>query len=586
MKTDTGIIESAFSFLDEIIQNLGEHSNTFLITDPGGVLMHSFGNDALLKPFCSRGALWSENSMGYNAISASIKTQSLTLVCCQEHTNSRLHPYFSIAAPFGGEGAAIKGYLGFLSTNLTGLNMAKGMLNACVRFIDSHYKIRHTLQDLENRIRIEDAIIKSIYDGFLVLTPDGTITHANHKAACWLETSIDDLIGRKLSEFVLSPLYVMEVFKTGKPMINRELFVKLRNNKTLHIYKTAVPVHDEQGKVIAAINLNREIKEVRSLVTQMVGAKASFFFEDIIYRSQKMAEALRMAESAARSPLPVLIQGESGTGKELFAHAIHNASMRSNGPFVIIDCASIPHELVESELFGYVEGSFTGARKGGRPGKFELANGGTVFLDEIGEMPLDIQAKFLRVLQGQSIMRVGGSENIPINIRVIAATNRNLKAEVQKKNFREDLYYRLNVLTIEIPPLRNRPEDIEVLAKFFLNKYQEKLEKKGISFSREAMDLLMRHNWPGNVRELENMVARAVNLCSGVIKPEHLSIAEAAAATSSPISNPHCLSYEEMEKQHIMMALKASNGNRTKAAKMLGIARSTLYSKIKQFSIA
>jgi len=582
MKKEHEITVSALAFLRDIIKDLGRYCYVFMIMDPDGVINYSFSNIKNLEQYYSPGISWAEAQMGYNAVSAAMKSKGLVCVSCNEHTNPSLQRHFSIAAPFYDEEAKIRGYLAFLSTEMAGLNMARGMINACVRFIESQHKVNNALYKLERKAKFEDAIIKSIYDGFLVIAPDGTITHANHKAASWLEKSIDELIGRKLSEFVLSPLYIMEVFETGQPMINRELFVKL-HNKTLHIYKTAVPVHDEQGRVVAAINLNREIKEVRNLVNQMVGAKASFFFEDIIYQSDQMANTVKMAQAAARGPLSVLIQGESGTGKELFAHAIHNASVRSNGPFVIIDCASIPHELVESELFGYVEGSFTGARKGGRTGKFELANGGTIFLDEIGEMPPDIQAKFLRVLQGHSITRVGGTENIPINIRVIAATNRDLKEEVQKRNFREDLYYRLNVLTIEIPPLRTRPEDIEMLAAFFLRKYEEKLGKKNVSFSVEAVELLMQYHWPGNVRELENTVVRAINLCENVILPEHLSISK--NFVSFMPESPKCVSYEEMERHTILEALKINNGNRTKAARMLGIARSTLYSKMKYFNL-
>jgi PAS domain S-box-containing protein len=521
--------------------------------------------------------------MGHNAVSLAMKSRRLAYVHKKEHTNPFLQQHFSIAAPFYNEEPKIEGYLAFLSTESVDVNMTIGMFNASIKFIESQYKVNSALEKLEKEAKIEDAIIKSIYDGFLVLSPDGTITHANHKAASWLGKSIEELIGRKLSEFVLSPLHVMEVFKTGRPMIDKELFVKL-HNKTLHIYKTAVPVHDEQGRVVAAINLNKEIKEVRNLVNQMVGAKASFFFKDIIYKSKQMAETVKIAEDAARCPLSVLIQGESGTGKELFAHAIHNASVRKNGPFIIIDCASIPHELVESELFGFVEGSFTGARKGGRTGKFELANGGTIFLDEIGEMPLDSQAKFLRVLQGHSITRVGGTESIPINIRVIAATNRDLKEEVKKKNFREDLYYRLNVLTIEIPPLRIRIEDVEELVQFVLRKYEEKLGKKDVSFSKEAMEILKQYHWPGNVRELENTVVRAINLCEKVILPEHVSINN-SFASFRPVAVPKCMSYRELEKQNIIDTLKINNGNRAKTAKMLGIARSTLYSKIKYFNM-
>lgn len=579
-------IESALEFLKEILLDLKDCDYIFLITDLSGIVKYSLSNLAALPAYFQIGTSWSKENIGHTALSLAIKEKKLTHVHCKDHTNPLLKSHFSFAAPFhDGRGKTI-GYLVFLGNRAERTDLIRSMLNACVRSIESQIQVQSALKNLEIKNQYEDAIIKSIHDGFLVLKPDCVITHANNKAASLLGVEINKLIGSQLSDIVQSELKVKKVFETGQAIIDEETFVKLPD-KIVHIIKTAVPIYDEEGKVSAVIDNFKEIKEVRNLVNQMVGAKASFTFEHIIYKSKEMAETIRLAQSAAKGPLSVLIQGESGTGKELIAHSIHNESTRRNGPFVIIDCASIPRELVESELFGYMEGSFTGARKGGRLGKFELANGGTIFLDEIGEIPLELQAKFLRVLQSHSITRVGGSQSLPVNIRVIAATNRNVEEEVRAGNFREDLFYRLNVLTVNIPSLRTRKEDILVLAQYFLKKYETKLNKKNMQLSPEAIQLLEEYDWPGNVRELENAIVRAVNLSEGLILPRHLPMTLHKGALDRPgiVSIAQQLSYEEMERRTIIEALKSCKGNRVKTARVLGIARSTLYKKMDSFSL-
>jgi transcriptional regulator with PAS, ATPase and Fis domain len=281
--------------------------------------------------------------------------------------------------------------------------------------------------------------------------------------------------------------------------------------------------------------------------------------------------------------------GESGTGKEIVAQAIHNASSRKSGPFLGINCAALPRGLIESELFGYTEGAFTGAKKGGNPGKFELADGGTLFLDEIGEMPLDVQAILLRVLQENSIVRIGGREIIPINVRIIAATNKNLLDQVKMGHFRNDLFYRLNVLTITIPPLRERSEDITILSYHFLDKVNQRLGKNVSVISDEVLRLFYNYNWPGNARELQNIIERSVNITNGnTVLPSSLpdyvlNTAKLSNGNYVPLSD--LLSISEYEKQLIVSLLHKHQGNRAKVAKHLGISRSTLYRKFKEYNI-
>ena len=453
---------------------------------------------------------------------------------------------------------------------------------------------------LEAKVDFGEKIVQSMSSGFMVLRPDLVVINANQAACDLLRTTEEKLVGSKLSDFILSKLVVKQVFATGKAVVDREVFIRLVD-RDIHILKTAVPVFGPDGSVIAVLDHFREIKEAHQLVTRMTGAQASFTFDDIIHQSQVMDDVIELSRMAAGNSLSVLISGESGTGKELFAHAIHLSSARRKAPFVVIDCASMPRELVASELFGYMEGAFTGARRGGAPGKFELANGGTIFLDELGELPLELQSQLLRVLQTRQVMRLGGKELLPVDIRIIAATNRDLPEEVKRGNFREDLFYRLNVLAVHIPSLKTRKEDVLKLASYFLKKYSQIIGKAEPSISDEAQDALQAYSWPGNVRELENVMAKAVHIADDLIETIHLRLPDdppvktpaAGPATFTSLqgmpfthlpslvaSLPSPPSFKELEAKAIQEAIRINSGNISKAAKMLGLSRSTIYKKM------
>ncbi|MBE0451673.1 MAG: sigma 54-interacting transcriptional regulator [Clostridia bacterium] len=290
---------------------------------------------------------------------------------------------------------------------------------------------------------------------------------------------------------------------------------------------------------------------------------------------------------AAKTSSNVLIQGESGTGKELFAHSIHNHSSRKDKPFVAINCAAIPKELIESELFGYAKGSFTGGVKGGRPGKFELANGGTIFLDEIGEMPIEIQAKLLRVLQDKKVVRVGGESVFDVDVRIIAATNKNLYEESKKGNFRWDIYYRLNVLSITIPPLRERIEDVPLIVDSLIKRINKRLGTYVMEIDGKVVSELMKNNWKGNVRELENVLERMINMCGKTkitleqLPSEYKGLRKNNLATKDYDHK----SYEEHERELLITALSYFEGNVSQAARSLKISRNTLYNKMDKFGL-
>lgn len=308
----------------------------------------------------------------------------------------------------------------------------------------------------------------------------------------------------------------------------------------------------------------------------------SFEDKDIIYSSPEMKKIVNLATGLASSDITVLIYGESGTGKEVLARYIHKYSNRKDKPFVAVNCAAIPENLLESELFGHEKGAFTGALER-RIGKFEKAQGGTILLDEIGEMALPLQAKLLRVLQEKEFDRVGGKEPIKIDVRIIATTNRDLKKECEKGNFREDLYYRLNVFPIKLPPLRERKEDIEVLSEHFLHKYNIKINKNIQGFEKQAMELLKNHYWKGNVRELENVIQRAVFMCQkNYISVNDIYFEENETKQAGNMGSFKG-SLKDIEKEMIFKTLAETGGNKTKAADILGITVRTLRNKLKEY---
>ncbi|MDD5530534.1 MAG: sigma-54 dependent transcriptional regulator [bacterium] len=334
----------------------------------------------------------------------------------------------------------------------------------------------------------------------------------------------------------------------------------------------------------------RKVIERRELIAENIYLKQQlkqhYGFQHIVWRSSKMKRIRDLIEVISPSSATVLIQGASGTGKEVIARTIHSRSLRSDKPFIAINCAAIPETLLESELFGYEEGTFTGANKQ-KIGRFEMANGGTVFLDEVGIMSLSAQVDLLRVLQEREFRRIGGTQIIPVDVRVISASNQDLKKAIVEKTFREDLYYRLNAVSIDLPLLKERKEDIPFLIEHFLKIYCTKEKKKIKSISRKALSLMVKYDWPGNIRELENVIERTVILSKGdIIMPKHLSeVIQEDTYKQTPVDLPLDDSLEAMEKAHILTILKKLNCNISKTALALKIDRGTLHNKLRKYKI-
>lgn len=443
-----------------------------------------------------------------------------------------------------------------------------------------------------HQLREQQAIVDHISDGLLVVDRDGVVKHLNAAAGRILSLVPAQSVGRKFSELLDFEPIIAPILASGIGYQDRELIID-SPRRHLHLIDTAVPIKDRHGRVISIVNSFREIQRVRKVADKFNGSHARYTFADLIGQSEALLRAVDAAKKAARGFANVMLLGESGVGKEVFAQAIHNASERADGPFVAINCAALPRDLIESELFGYAPGSFTGARKEGRPGKFEAASGGTIFLDEISELPIDVQAKLLRVLQEREVVRVGDSRGIPIDVRLISASNRDLRAMSRLREFREDLYYRCNVIGINLPALRERPSDIPLLTNYFIAKYAGLLSRDVFGFSPEALERLHRYNWPGNVRELENAVERIVNLTEHPLVqlsdlPDELQdFRPPEAGTSQPPPAPTAAprSLHEVEREAIAAMLQHCGFNVTATARRLGISKPTLYAKVREHGI-
>jgi len=445
------------------------------------------------------------------------------------------------------------------------------------------------LRELYNR---SQALLQSISDGLMAIDRDGFVEEINAVGA--------RILGRRISP---NERIVADDLIEDKPPLRSWLSEGAQFSSRVVTLNTQIgpvavmanlqPVMDGEQHIIGAVLTFREMGEVGRLVNRVIGVQRTFSFDDILGNSSIMEKTKELARIAAGTSSNILIQGETGTGKEVFAQAIHNASAFNEGPFLAVNCAALPRDLIESELFGYVEGAFTGASKKGRLGKFELASGGTIFLDEIGEMPPEVQVKLLRVLQEKTVVRVGGDRTIPIDCRLIAATNRDLQSEVDERRFRRDLLYRLNVITIEVPPLHERQDDIPLFIERFLQTFAERNGKIVSDVSADVVELLCHYRWPGNVRELENVIEHAVALVKDRTitrgdLPPHLAqiieLGDSEIETDSTFDRAK-KSHDEAVRQLYLEALRIENGDVVRAARVLGVSRATLYRRLKQHDL-
>ena len=461
-------------------------------------------------------------------------------------------------------------------------------------------------KDQDKRERLIFETIRDISsDGFLVVDENGIILTINPAYCHFLGVKQVDFLGRPVTELIANSK-LPNILKTGVQEVNVVDRIILPSEKGEKVEKYVLATRTlvrNEGKVVAAVGQVRFSKETVDLASkfQLVDEELQFYkeelkritnenysFKSIVGSSSTLKDVVEVARKAAKSDFHILITGETGTGKEVFAQVIHYHSKRWSKPFIKVNCAAIPANLLESELFGYEEGAFTGSRKGGKKGKFELANGGTIFLDEIGDMPIAMQAKILRVLQEQEIEKLGSEKTIPISVRVIAATNQNLYEEVKKKNFRDDLYYRLNVIPLHLPPLRDRIEDIPILAQYFLDELNQRYGSN-VTMRETEKGLLQKHSWPGNIRELRNTVERMYCLSDDAdmmsTQIPGVRVAPIKEDRKRTLTRPLSAYLEEIERQIILDTLEEEDYNIRKSAQRLSVHRGTLYNRIEKLHI-
>ncbi|GAU76838.1 sigma 54-interacting transcriptional regulator [Fusibacter sp. 3D3] len=560
-----------------------------------------------------------ENVSDHSAFSYAIKTGSEFIIenpgdhlaCKMCDCKNKCNEHAEVCCPIKWENETI-GVIGLIAFEKTQrdhiIENQKNLLqflNRMAELIASKVNEQEAVEAMALLAKELEIVVDAIDTGFVAVRNDGKVIRANQK--------ILKMSDRKTIESLtalLEPKEVEIVLTSKQALSNRpyNFNVKERGLYDVSLIQIGTEI---KGYVITFRAMEDVINTVNEVLLDVVTTK----FEHIIGKSDALTQAKSMASRVAKSTSTVLILGESGTGKELFARAIHQASQRQNKPFVAINCAAIPEQLLESELFGYEEGAFTGAKKGGKPGKFQLANKGTLFLDEIGDMPLHLQAKLLRVLQENQVERLGGKTPIPIDVRIVAATNQDLELKVNEGAFRTDLYYRLNVIPITVPPLRSRKEDIPELVWTMVRRASKKLDKAIGSIEETCFDLLNHYDWPGNVRELENTIEYAVNMCDDhtlriQCLPKKLqksyfedrfdtkqndleSEVEFSNFGQTPLKQVPKNEFEfitlaELEKKAILSALeyyKPYKKSAEKVAKALGISRATLYRKISEYKL-
>lgn len=597
LEAERELIITAEPFMNQLY-NFVKGSNFFsILTDKDGCILSVIGDEEILSEAFSfkmiPGAYMDEKNIGTNAMGTSLAEGKPVQVSGEEHYIKVYHRWTCSASPIRNSRGEIIGSLDLTGYSESVHSHTLGMVVAAANAVEKMLEIKEYTEELSMAKLYTETIIDSITAGILTVDLDGNIITVNSYLA--------DMFGYQPAE--IRELKIWDLFEgwervktavfANQNFVEEEVFVNARKNK-LQFNLSTYPILDHEQKVRDIIFVFKEVKKVRKLANKIMGRQAIYTFDKIVGQDRNFLRVIEFAKKIADSRSNILIMGESGTGKELFSQAIHNFSSRSNQPFVALNCGAIPRNLIESELFGYEKGAFTGAKSSGQSGKFEIADGGTIFLDEIGEMPLDMQTRLLRVIEEGTVSRIGSIKEDVVNIRVIAATNKDLYEEVANGNFRKDLFYRLNVLPVRLPPLRERKGDIPLLFEFFMKTKSKKMNKRRVEISDEFMRTLLEYEWPGNVRELENLVEWMINIES---IPDRIGGKEnvlsektgirfkmSAQRVMSAETNRN-LSLATLEKEHIIKVLTLFDGNISKSAKVLEIGRNTLYRKMETYQI-
>lgn len=582
------LVETSLPVMNIISEFVAGTGFIVLLTDANHCLLKILGDDETVKwanrGLLVEGSMWSEDLVGTNSCALSIALARPISVYGYEHFNLFSHIATSSFAPILDQGKIV-GSLGMVAPYYQISHHSLGMVVASVMHIQSK-------MNLERATRYHEVVMDSMSEGVMVVDYDGIITYMNGKCARFLRQHNKTVIGRHIYDLLgYSPdnQYFINIVTQGRVITDETVLLTIGKDK-IQCNVTCNPLNNPDPSDAGTVVIIREIQRINRLVRNWIGGGAKMTFQDIVGSNTKFQQVINIAKAAASSRSNVLLLGESGTGKDIIAQAMHNASPRRSNPFLAINCAALPRELIASELFGYEEGAFTGAKKGGNIGKFELADQGTIFLDEIGDMPLDLQASLLRVLEEKSVIRLGGNKLVPVNVRVIAATNKDLDAEISRNRFRRDLYYRLGVIRITIPPLRERPDDVRLLARYLTDSICKRINKPPMELSPEVIDAFLWFDWPGNVREMQNVLEGAIQLATGPLITFDLVrdyFSQAGDQNPDPLikTDNQDLTISAVEKQMIESYLVKYRYNKTEAAKALGMSRRTLYRRLKEYDL-
>ena len=577
------LINVANSFLLQLYNFVKESDFIVVLTDEEGCILCVFGNEDMLgkasKNALVPGAYMAEEHIGTNGMGTALYEGKPLQVSGEEHYVQIFHQWTCSGAPIRDYEGKIIGCLDLTGRKELVNSHTLGMVAAAANAIEGMLKLKRYANKAAMNNQYVESILNSLPSAIFTTNFQGDVKLANRY--------IEPILGYTEAEF--KKINISKLLNNWKSIISRinrnenivqeDMYMDLVVNK-IEVNLSAYPISNPYKEILEIVFVIKDVKKMRKLASRVIGSKAVYTFDKVIGRDVNFLKTVKFARKMADSKSTILITGESGTGKEIFAQSIHNLSNRREESFVALNCGAIPKNLIESELFGYVEVAFTGAKLGGQIGKFEIADGGTLFLDEIGEMPYELQIRLLRVIEEGVIRRVGGTDEIPIDVRIIAATNKNLKEEMEKGNFRKDLYYRLNVLPIKLPPLRERRTDIPLLIEYFMERKSKKLNRKMVHLTEEQIETLIAYDWPGNVRELENFVELAVNT-EGI----PISISGRVDSTGASERCFKDLTLEEMETLHIKDVLRQHDGNISHTASVLGIGRNTLYRKIEKYGI-
>ncbi len=583
------LINSSLPYMHKMFTLIKDDQAVITLADADAVVLEVLANPVSYPEisYPKEGSIHSEALVGTNAIGLAIAIDTAVQVTGAEHWRKVNHAWLCHAFPLHA-GNSIVGCIN-VACPIQGHNQASPIaptIEASANAIERELMLKRRVSDQEMVIQQQKTLLDYVDSGIIAIDREGIIKQINEQALDIFKVQ-GAWEGRSLKDLIHSDLNLIALASQGRMLEDQDLPIKI-GSSYIHISCSTFRIDlDKLG--INLVILARTPATVRKIVNKASGANARYSFNDIIGGSPEMEQPLKIAQLASRNTTNVLVMGETGTGKELLVQAIHNSSDRKNKPFIAINCGAMSRELIRSELFGYEGGAFTSAKSSGSLGKFELAEGGTLFLDEIGEMPLEVQAVLLRVLQTQEVVRIGGKYPIPVNVRVIAATHRDLALAVKEQTFRNDLYYRLNVLSINLPPLRERSGDILKLTDFFIRKFQTQFDKPKLRLDDTVYKLFEAYSWPGNIRELENVLQRASVICEHEVITEH-DLPTLVADREEPAFLPAqsvmtSLSLEEGKREKLVQILQKTNGNVREVATLLKISRGTVYNMLGRYNL-